>query len=645
MSLLRRLLISVIAMTLCVLAGTVFVSAQSTRAYLATQLQVQSEVAASAIELAASREPGERRQLMQGLAKAMFETGQFQRLSLTPQNGAALADYTIDPSQVASSVPGWFRSLFPIRVSPAVRAIPFESGTLQLSVAAANQSGYQALWAGTLRVFLIVVLAGLCWAAFAMLLVRWLKRAFIDEITSQVETLVDGKNSLPLRNRVQEFAEIGTAVREAREQLRASALEQAERIESLQLELNRDPVTGLATRRYFLNELTSVLNDHDGLPAHEGHVLVFRQRDLVSLNRALPRAEVDQWLRSVIDSVSATLNHSLEVPALLGRLNGSDFACLMTGVHGTEATRVAQAICRTLEARRMSSDGLPPCRWAMALTNYGADDTVSTVLSRLDHALTRAENAGHGHVEYVLQGAGRVERRVSDAGSVWYRRINSALEQNDVFLQVRAANYEGDGDMNRYEAFASIPGERAGEEPLGGYLFMPPAARLGLSGACDLRVIDLALQWLDQNPGNLVVRVSMASLLEPDFIGDTCNLLASAGVASRLTIELDAHVLVALPTESEAFCAQAQANGTRIGLRRFAEEPSALMALHRIPLSYLKLGGELVINMLGCPGGQQLMVAITDIAIGMGIKVYADDVPDESVRQLLQEYGAQCALA
>jgi hypothetical protein len=29
----------------------------------------------------------------------------------------------------------------------------------------------------------------------------------------------------------------------------------------------------------------------------------------------------------------------------------------------------------------------------------------------------------------------------------------------------------------------------------------------------------------------------------------------------------------------------------------------------------------------------------------MGIKVYADDVPDESVRQLLQEYGAQCALS
>lgn len=645
MSLLRRLLISVIVMTLCVLAGTVFVSAQSTRAYLASQLQVQSEVAASTLEIAANREPGERRPLMQALAKSMFDTGQFQHLSITQPNGPALADFTLDPVQADSAAPAWFRGLFPIRVSPAVRAIPFENTTLELRIVASNQSGYQALWAGTLRVFLIVVLAGLCWAAFALLLVRWLKRAFVEEITTQVETLVDGKASLPVRNRVQEFAEIGIAVREAREQLRASAVEQAERIESLQLELNRDPVTGLATRRYFLNELTAVLNDHDGLPAHEGHVLVFRQRDLVALNRVLPRAEVDQWLRSVIDSVNATLNQSLDVPALLGRLNGSDFACLMTGVHGTEATRVAQAICRTLEARRMSSDGLPSCRWAMALTNYGSDDTVSTALSRLDHGLTRAENAGHGHVEYVLQGAGRVQRRVSESGTAWYRRINTALEQNDVFLQVRAANYEGDGELNRFEAFACIPGERAGEEPLSGYLFMPPAARLGLSGACDLRVIDLALQWLDQNPGSLVVRVSMASLLESDFISDACNLLASSNGASRLIIELDAHVLVALPNETEAFCAQAQACGTAIGLRRFAEEPSALLVIHRISLSYLKLGGELVINMLGCPGGQQLMVAITEIAIGMGIRVYADDVPDESVRQLLQEYGAQCAVA
>lgn len=644
MSLLRRLLTSVVLMSLCVLAGTVFVSAQSTRAYLGNQLQVQSEVAASALQLAATREPGQRRQHMQSLAKALFDTGHFQHVSVSGKQ-QALADYTLDPLSGGSAVPAWFRGLFPIHVAPATRVIPFQGEALTLRIVANNNAGYQALWSGTLRVLLIVVLAGLCWAAFALLLVRWLKRAFAEEITTQVEALVDGKISLPARHRVQEFADIGSAVRQAREQLRATAQEQSDRIESLQLELNRDPVTGLATRRYFLNELASALTADHGLPTQEGHMLVFRQRDLVQLNRVLPRGEVDLWLRSVLDSVNATLNQSLEVPALLGRLNGSDFACLMIGVQGGEATRVAQAICRTLEARRMSTQGLPACRWAMALSNYGEDDTVSTVLARLDHGLTRAENAGHGHVEYVLQGSGRVERRVSEGGSAWYRRITTALEQNDVFLQVRPANYQGDPYANRYEASACIPGERAGEEPLSGFLFMPPAARLGLAGACDLRVIDLAMQWLESNEGQLVVRVSLASLLEPEFIADVCGLLQASRVAARLVIELDAHALVALPKETEALCAQVQPFGVQIGLRRFAEEPSALMTMHRVRLAYIKLGGELIITMLSSPGGQQLMVAITEMAIGTGVKVYADDVPDDSVRSLLQEYGAQCALA
>lgn len=86
-----------------------------------------------------------------------------------------------------------------------------------------------------------VLAAGVAWAAFALFLVRWLKRAFAEEITSQVETIVDGHSSMPVRHRVRELADVGLAVREAREQVRATSQEQTDRIESLQLELNRVP--------------------------------------------------------------------------------------------------------------------------------------------------------------------------------------------------------------------------------------------------------------------------------------------------------------------------------------------------------------------------------------------------------------------
>jgi len=43
------------------------------------------------------------------------------------------------------------------------------------------------------------------------------------------------------------------------------------------------------------------------------------------------------------------------------------------------------------------------------------------------------------------------------------------------------------------------------------------------------------------------------------------------------------------------------------------------------------------------PGAMQLMVAISETAIGMGIKVYGDEVSDARKAALLREYGVQLA--
>ena len=137
----------------------------------------------------------------------------------------------------------------------------------------------------------------------------------------------------------------------------------------------------------------------------------------------------------------------------------------------------------------------------------------------------------------------------------------------------------------------------------------------------------------------------MASLLEDGFPALLDERLKDMRLTRRLILEIDAHALSSLAAEVQQLASVAEQKGVRLGLRRFTEDPHALMSIHRVPLAYIKIGGDLVVNMLASPGGQQLMVAMTEVAIGMGIKVFADDVPDASVRQLLQEYGAQPALA
>ena len=647
MSLLKRLLVSVTLVMVCVLVGTVLVSANSTRAYLNQQMRTSSDVAAFAIERAVHADrPEQRLQHLRVLIESVFGTGQFARIVLAFPDGTP--DIVLaKPATGNGSAPAWFRAILQLDTPEATRTIQSNgSGPLTLTVTANDTQAYRTLYQNTFRVLLWVLVAGVAWAAFALFLVRWLKRAFAEEITSQVETIVDGHSSMPVRHRVRELADVGLAVREAREQVRATSQEQTDRIESLQLELNRDSVTGLASRRYIVNELRASLAPHLDSSQREGHVMIFRQRDLAELNRYLPRAEVDQWLRSVLDAVKGAIDNTAEDDTQLGRLNGSDFICLMPGAHGTQATRLAQAICRVLNARRADTPAQQPSRWAVALTNYLPDDSVTSVLSRLDQALMRAENAGHGHVEYIVHGPGRTDRLNAGGASNWFKRINRALDKKEFFLRITTIDYEGEPAGERFEAGLCIPAAVPHEEPLTGYLFMPPAARLGLSGACDIRAVDLGLAWLKSNArGDLVIKLSMASLLEDGFPALLDERLKDMRLTRRLILEIDAHALSSLAAEVQQLASVAEQKGVRLGLRRFTEDPHALMSIHRVPLAYIKIGGDLVVNMLASPGGQQLMVAMTEVAIGMGIKVFADDVPDASVRQLLQEYGAQPALA
>lgn len=647
MSLLKRLLASVTLVMVCVLVATVWVSANSTRAYLNEQLKTHSDVAIQALErVVALDSSSEVSGHLRSLMTSLFETGQFSRMTLGQPGQAPELSLQADAAQTLHSAPGWFKTLLNLEAPEVVRTLRVGSSTMELTIVANGATAYLSLYQGTLRVLFWVLAAGLAWAAFAAFLVRWLKRAFAEEITSQVETIVDGHSSMPVNYRVRELADVGLAVREAREQVRATSQEQTDKIESLQLELNRDAVTGLASRRYILNELRASLAPHLDSSQREGHVMIFRQRDLAELNRYLPRTEVDQWLRSVLDAVKAAIETTAEEDVQLGRLNGSDFICLMPAAQGGQATRLAQAICRVLNARRADTVSQQPCRWAVALTNYLPDDNVTSVLSRLDQALMRAENAGHGHVEYSLHGSGRTDRLNADGASNWYKRIHRALDQNTFFLRVVQVDYEGEPEGIRFEAGLCIPAAIPHEEPLTGYLFMPPAARLGLSGVCDIRAIELALAWLDQHPkADLVIKVSLASLLEEHFAERVASTLAGHSQLRRLILELDAHALSSLTNEVQELSRHVTPLGVRIGLRRFAEDPHALLFIHRIPLAYIKLSGDLVVNMLSSPGGQQLMVAMTEVSIGMGIKVFAEDVPDAGVQQLLQEYGAQPVLA
>jgi len=658
MSLLKQLLISVSLAIAVILVGTLWFGLDATRSYLNSRLQVDAENAASSLALSLSQPANQEPIVQELLVTALFDSGQYRSISFVAPSGEVLVMLERGMDAGGARVPGWFDAWLPIRAPTAARAV--SDGwrqTGEVTVTPEDAQARETLWRMAYRVLLLVLGAGILWAVFAVFLMRWLSRALRDEIAMGVRAIAEGgavAEPVNPGSQIKELAQVRNVIASVRERVRATAEEQNRQIENLQIELNTDEVTGAANRKYFLNELRRTLQSSasqidsppPGSPAY-GHVLIFRQRDLPAINALHDRDGTDGWLRSVGDTVAKVLDASRNAdrPApQLARLNGSDFVVLMAGYDGPDTTDLIQALRQALDSLRVRTADDRLCRWSYALTDYVPGCDVGNVLARLDHGLMRAENAGHDEVEYMASGDYRTAARRGGPGeAAWRALIQEGLGENRLALSVSEANYRDDDTEDRHEALLILNDIESGTS-VSGYLFMPPAVRLGLSGACDLRAIGLAIDWVQKYPGSLALRVSLASLLQMDFLSELERLLKSGSAApeqlKRLVIEVDAHGFVAYPDELEAFCTLAAQAGLGVGVRRLAEQPAALLRLHKVPIRYLKLGGDLISGLLESPGATLLISAITEAAIGQGVKVYAHDVPNAATAALLREYGA-----
>jgi len=425
MSILRRLLLSITVAIVVILLGTLALSLNAARDYLAGQLQAQSTDAAVSLALTLSQ-PGNGDPVMQELLiSGMFDGGRFSRIALTAPG------FALDPVRAPLIVrqiegqrhydaPDWFRTMMPIDAKSATRTVT--DGWRQIgdvTVTANDVYAWETLWASSLRMVWLVVVAGLAWTVFAVALVRWIERRVLAEISAEVHAIGQGKlQGSGIKPRVREFAGVIRALNQARAKLRITAAEQHAKVEALELELNRDEATGVANRRYFLNEFRRALSACDTVPADstgsdtddtssgQGYIMVCHLRDLASINRQLRRKATDYWLTAICQCIDITLTEAGELSPpsrpLLARLNGADFAILMPLCDETAAQALAERIRRAvLDTCLPAAHRALPCRWVMAITRYDPGADISAVLTRLDRGLTQQEHAESDEIAVV----------------------------------------------------------------------------------------------------------------------------------------------------------------------------------------------------------------------------------------------------
>ena len=633
MSLLRRLLLSVSVAIVAILLGTLALSIGAARQYLDGQLQSQSENAVSALALSLSQPANQDPVTRELLMMALFDSGQFRSIRLTGTQGQTLFERAHPAAHSSSAAPQWFSDALPLATPVGERVI--SNGWQQvgkLTVVVDSAFARDALWSSAVRTTLLVVGAGALWALFVMGLVQWFRKVLHEEVESQVLNIGNEQEpaavSVAQGSRVAELAMVSSAIRSTSVRVHASAKEQTQRIEVLELETNSDAVTQLPNRKYFVNELQKALQSDD---TAQGHVLMVRQRDLQALNASVPRHQVDEWLHSVWQQVRTLLAEQAQLHAQLARLNGSDFVVMLPGDLGPQDMQVVQQLRKLLQSLSLGWGQGRWSRWAFALTAYGRGDSVAQVLTRLDQGLMQAESAGHGDVEYVEQHILDGQEQAATAGH-WQSLLAHALQTPQALrIAVQAVHSRAAGAPQlRHEASLELC--RADGQVLGGALFLPAVVRLGLSAQYDLKAIELGLQWLASHAGQpLVVRVSVPSLEHEGFVPGLQQLLQAAqaqpggqGVGC-LILELDAHALELSPELVAEVEHVLTAAGAGMGLRRLDQAPKALVHLAGLPLRYVKLGGHTVEKALTNDGMRFLLQAMVHTAHARAARVYISE--------------------
>ncbi len=634
MSILRQLLLSVTLAIGVILLGTLALSINSAREYLSGQLQVQSTDAAVSLALSLSQPANNDPVLQELLISALYDGGHFSLVRLADPEGKVLIERR--STATPNAVPAWFQKLAPLDTQPASHAV--SDGWRQLgevTLIANDSYAWEALWRSSVKMIALVVGAGVLWAVFAFVLVGWIKNRLLREISDHVRSIGQDTPPEQVEARVPELSGVVQALNQTRERVYASVEEQNAKIESLELELNQDPVTRLPNRKYFVNEFRRAL---EAPTVAGGHVLVFRQRDLADLNRHMPREFIDQWLRAACERIQGALKALHVASPLLARLNGSDFALLLPGCAAPQAMMVAEQLRADLHATRIPVGEGHLCRWALAMTDYGRGNQAGPVLARLDFGLMRAESANNDQV--VIAGATDMQSPSESGERAWKDAILSALEEKHFELATERL-LAADGTALRTEAMLMLR-TSADQVAIPATLFIPPAVRLDLVADCDLESVRLGLDWLAAHDGELAVRVALPSLRGQKFFRQLALMLTEhRPLAHRLFLEIDAHGLVECHEQIATLARVVSDFGAHIGVRRLAQQFGAVAQLHTLPLSYVKLGGGFVGGMSQSPGSQQLTASVLETARALNIDVYAEDVPDAETQRILAGLGIE----
>ena len=420
--------------------------------------------------------------------------------------------------------------------------------------------------------------------------------------------------------------------------------------ESVQRSLNRqlsfqathDALTGLINRYEFERRLKGVISMQT-TDEYENALCYIDLDQFKLVNDTCGHTAGDELLKQI----TLLLQNNVDNIGILARLGGDEFGLLLENCDVAKAQEVSKHLLDAIQQFNFT--------WNDNTFTIGASIGISTisrattsceqVLSNADSACYLAKESGRNRIQVFTEEDDKLLTQQREMH--WVSRINHALEEDRFQLYFQEIM-----PLKGHEQAFILHGEillrmidKEGDI-VSPNNFLPAAERYNMITLIDEWVVNKSIQWLASRKEKVLISVNLSgmSLSNRDFLNFIVSKIKQYKINPELLcFEITETAAIKNLNTAIHFMTVLKKLGCSFALDDFGSGLSSFSYLNSLPVDYLKIDGQFVMDIDKDPMHYAMVKSINEVGQVMGIKTIAEYAASESIIRSLREVGVDNA--
>jgi len=624
MTLFRQILMVILLGFAANLIGVLWLQFDSTRDYLASQLESDLENASTSLNMRLSPLiSAEDWVSVDSTLQAYFDGGYYEKVELKLLSN----DEVITKKNVVKvdGVPNWFVEMDFIHV-PEIESV-ITDGWMQSGVLVIKGHpgfAYKELWGS--------VVAMTSWIGSLSILLILLAAVGINIVLLPLERIRKKATELQERKfgspiplpKTLELKVVTQAINKMTDKLKEQFEEEARLHNKLKDQAFRDAVTGFGNRAFFNGQLTAWLDE-----SPNGAIVFIELLGLETIKNKDGWHKRDEVIQTAANYIANSFTESI-----MCRLSANEFALIVDGMDKAKIESMLNQLSADLSSNSFSEQFYDKRIFNMGAVNVNKPASNSDILSLADNAMHQARNESEGI--YLCDQATEQQNTLSRTNMK--QIVEQALDKQLFgFSRQPVFSYDNENKAEHFEVFATLNIEQVGNIHANNFISILDEFNFGAT--FDQKVIEQVMSHVEAGSDELyAINLTASALKKNSFIEWLVERLRTNSRREQLCFEFTEESVIYNRELIEYLCGQLSELGVQFGVDRVGRNFSSLSYLQSLKPNYVKVDHAYTKMALNSDSEAYFVGSLCTTIHNLDIEVIATRVENQKELELLKDY-------